>query len=120
MEIFTFKQDIFYGDVFAIVKTLSGTYVCPGWHPVPEGTTRDQIKFFEADNTILKRSVPSAPKESKPKQEWTVNGSKAGVTYTVSEFNGSWNCTCPSKSFHRGDCKHIKAKKAEMFVTSEK
>ena len=120
MEIYTFPRSRFYGDVFAIVKTLSGTYVCPDWHPVPDGTTRDQIRFFEADNTSKKQVAPSAPKESKPKQEWTVNGSKAGVTYIISDNNGSWSCTCPSNNFHRGDCKHIKAKKAELFATLAK
>lgn len=120
MEIFTFKQDIFYGEVFAIVKTLSGTHVCPGWHMVPNGTTRDQIKFFKTDNTSKKQIAPVASKEARSKQEWTVNGSKAGVAYIVSEFNDSWNCTCPSKSFQRGDCKHIKVKKTELLITSVK
>lgn len=112
MKIYTFPRSAFYGDVFAIVKTISGTYVCPGWHPVAEGTTRDQIKFEEAVNVPKKETRPESPKK-----EWHVNGSKAGVTYTVSDINGSWNCTCPSKSFHRGDCKHIKAKKAELLIT---
>lgn len=117
MKIYTFPPSTFYGEVFGLVKTLSGTYVCPGWHPVAEGTTRDQIKFETSTKSLQKQVAPSAPKESKPKQEWTVNGSKAGVTYTVSDTNGSWNCTCPSKNFHRGDCKHIKAKKAELLIT---
>lgn len=117
MKIYTFPPSTFYGEVFGIVKTISGTYVCPGWHPVAEGTTRDQIKFKTSTKSLQKQVAPPAPKESKPKQEWTVNGSKAGVTYTVSDTNGSWNCTCPSNSFHRGDCKHIKAKKAELLIT---
>ena len=112
MKIYTFPRSAFYGDVFAIVKTLSGTYVCPGWHPVAEGTTREQIKFEAAVNVPKKETRPESPKK-----EWQVNGSKSGVTYTVSDTNGSWNCTCPSKSFHRGDCKHIKAKKDELLIT---
>ena len=27
--------------------------------------------------------------------------------------NGKWSCTCPSASFHRGDCKHIKKLKED-------
>jgi len=112
MKIYTFPQSAFYGDVFGIVKTLSGTYVCPGWHPVPDGTTRDQIRFEEAVNVPKKEALPVSPK-----REWQVDGSRAGVTYTISDSNGSWNCSCPAKSFQRGDCKHIKAKKAELLTT---
>ena len=112
MKIYTFPRSAFYGDVFGIVKSISGTYVCPGWHPVAEGTTREQIKFEAAVNTPKKVTAPVSSN-----REWQVNGSKAGVTYTVSDVNGSWNCSCPAKSFHRGDCKHIKAKKDELLTT---
>jgi hypothetical protein len=112
MKTYTFPQNTFFGDVFAIVKTLSGTYLCPGWHSVPDGTTRNQIKFEELVNVLKKVTLPVSPK-----REWQVEGSKAGVTYTISDSNGSWNCSCPAKSFNRGDCKHIKAKKAELLTT---
>jgi hypothetical protein len=112
-EIFTFPQSDFYGEVFAIVKTISGTYVCPGWHKVPEGTTRDQIRFFPS--TKPKRE--EIKKEPIKEETWKVESSKPGKFYTVS-FNGtSWSCNCPSAQFHRGDCKHIKAKKNEKSLS---
>ena len=111
MKTYTFSQSASHGDVFGIIKTSSGTYVVPGWYPVAYDTTRNQIKFEKAVNVFKKETQPESPKK-----EWQVNGSKAGVTYTVSDTNGSWNCTCPSKSFHRGDCKHIKAKKVELLI----
>jgi hypothetical protein len=109
MKVYTFPQHEQYGEVFAIVKTISGTYVCPGWHLVPDGTIRDQIKFYPSTKSFKKTSQPLAPKSSS--KEWQVEASKPGKFYTVTEKDGRWDCTCPSKTFHRGDCKHIKAKK---------
>mgnify|MGYP000881699595 CR=1 FL=1 len=96
---------------FAIVQTLSGTYVCPGWTPVPEGTTREMI---ELDMNVQPSPVKK-PTEVKPEppKEWQVEASKPGKFYTVSDKGGYWDCTCPAKTFHRGDCKHIKAIKAK-------
>jgi hypothetical protein len=101
-----------YRNAFAIVKTLSGTYVCPGWHPVPQGTTREQIEF---DMTV----TPSKPKVAtdaiKTKDiEVEVTSSKGNKTYTVSFKAGRWDCTCPAKSFRHGDCKHIKEQKLKL------
>jgi len=109
-----------YKDVFGIAKTLSGTYVTPGWHLVPDGTTRDQIVFDETlpmwcppdmnPSQIVKKT--EEPKiEIKP-ETWVVEGSRPGSKYTVM-FNGkSWSCTCPASQFRRqSDCKHITAKK---------
>ena len=36
---------------------------------------------------------------------WTVSGSR-GDSYTVSELNGEWSCTCAGFKF-RGACKHV-------------
>jgi hypothetical protein len=110
---YTFPQHGQYGTAFALVRTHSGTYVCPGWHLVPDGTTRDQIKFEASSKSSPKKTAPSAPKSSR---EWQVEASKPGKFYTVSELNGQWDCTCPAKTFHRGDCKHIKAKKSEKVL----
>lgn len=103
-----------YKDVFAIVKTTSGTYVCPGWHLVPSDTTRDQIEF---DMT----SIPSKPKVATDVTktndiEVEVAASKGNKTYTVSFKAGRWDCTCPAKSFRPGDCKHIKEQKTLQKV----
>lgn len=111
MQIYTFPQSNFYGEVFAIVKTLNGTFVCPGWHEVPEGTTREQIKFLPSEKKKVEIKVEAV------EQSWKVEASKPGKFYEV-RFNGkSWSCTCPSAQFHRGDCKHIKAKKSEKSLS---
>ncbi len=113
-KIYTFPPHHQYGEVFGIAKTLSGYYVCPGWHPVPEGTTRDQIKFHPSAKSSKPEPQPEAPK--KTREEWTVEGSKPGVVYKVINNDGKWDCSCPSMMFHRGDCKHIKAKKSEKVL----
>lgn len=112
-KIYTFPPHDGYGEVFGLAKTLSGTYVTPGWHLVPDGTTRDQIKFHPSTKSLKPEPQPDAPKQTT--EEWTVNGSKPGVTYQITHSNSRWDCTCPAKTFHRGDCKHIKAKKNELI-----
>lgn len=100
-----------FKDVFGIAKTREGTFVCPGWHPVPEGTTREQIVF---DSTMSVEEPESKPvaKAAEPKS-WLVPGSKPGVQYNVL-FNGkTWTCSCPASTFQRGPCKHVKSKQAE-------
>lgn len=114
MSTIVLPTDLFYGTVFAIVNTISGTYVCPGWHPVPLGTTREQIKF---DMTV----TPSKPKVAThvtKTNDITVEviASKGNKTYTVSFKAGRWDCTCPAKSFRHGDCKHIKEQKTKLKI----
>lgn len=93
---------------FAIVNLSNKSYVCPGWIEVPIGTTKDMIEFV-----ISKQSLPNKVNQSLSKETWKVESSKPGKFYDVTYWNGGWNCSCPSNSFHRGDCKHIKAKKSE-------
>lgn len=96
---------------FAIVRTLSGTYVCPGWTPVPEGTTREMIELDMNVQPLTQKTSTEVKQE--PPKEWKVEASKPGKFYTVSKERGIWDCTCPAKTFHRGDCKHIKSIKAK-------
>ena len=88
---------------FGILKTIGGTYVCPGWHLVPDGTTKDQIRF---DKSLV--DEPVIEKVIQEQTEWKVAGSRAGVFYQVNRYlDGEWTCSCPAKAFKRGDCKHI-------------
>lgn len=104
--------DPFYGAVFAIVNTISGTYICPGWHSVPLGTTREQIEF---DMTVIPSKPKVATDVAKTNDiEVEVAATKSNKTYTVSFKTGRWDCTCPAKSFRRGDCKHIKEQKTKL------
>lgn len=106
MERFIIKPHRQYGTVFGFVNTLSGTYVCPGWYPVPAGTTRDQIEFDMVD--YIETKPKELVKHVTEVKSYTVEASKPGKFYEVKNTNGRWSCTCPSASFHRGDCKHIK------------
>jgi hypothetical protein len=110
MEKFIIKPSSPFGTAFAIVTTLSGTYICPGWHPVPTGTTRDQIEFDMTE--YVERKEVEAKKLLEIKS-YKVEASKPGKFYEVKNNNDKWICTCPSASFHRGDCKHIKKLKED-------
>lgn len=112
MQTYTFPQSDFYGEVFAIIKTVSGTYVCPGWHPVPEGTTREQIKFNPKTTMPKAKELTSEPETKR--YEASVAGSKPGKFYQVVFERNRWTCTCPASTFQRGDCKHIKAEQKNL------
>jgi hypothetical protein len=113
MKIYKFPQDNQYGDVFAIATIGDKAYVCPGWHEVPKGTTRDQITFEKSTKIKPKKEVVKTKIKT-----WNVESSKPGKFYKVTEQNGEWDCNCPAKSFFRGDCKHIK--KMKEFKTFQK
>lgn len=96
---------------FAIVTLNGKAYVCPGWHEVPIETTRDQIELVMDVKTTPNVTLPEVKPE--PPQEWSVEASKPGKFYQVTNVRGRWDCTFPAKTFHRGDCKHIKKIKFE-------
>ena len=114
MQKIVLPQDPMYKTVFAIINTVSGTYVCPGWHPVPPGTTRDQIEFDMTSTPSKKQDVTESSKTSDITVE--VAASKGNKTYTVSFKAGRRDCTCPAKNFRHGDCKHIKMQKSLQKV----
>lgn len=64
-------------------------------------------KFKEIPNTFG-YSVDDKPEG----RTWTVAGSR-GDSYTVSENNGEWMCTCPASKWQKGECKHIVKLKTE-------
>jgi hypothetical protein len=103
MKMYKFPPHPQHGTAFGIITVDKGTFVCPGWYPVDTGTTREQISFDVIDTPQLVRHQPVEPDDT-----WIVEGSKPGVVYQVSFKSGRWDCTCPSKVFHRGNCKHIK------------
>ena len=93
---------------FGILITKGGTYVCPGWHLVPYGTTREQIQFDKS--LVVEAQIEKSIQEQ---TEWQVPGSRPGVVYQVNRYpDGDWTCSCPAKAFKRGDCKHIIALKS--------
>jgi len=110
MQKISIPLDSMYKDTFVLVETISGTYICPGWHSVPQGTTREQIEFDTTSILTEKKDTTEVPKTRDITVE--VLSSRGDKTYTVSYRAGIWDCTCPAKSFRRGDCKHIKAQKS--------
>ena len=66
-------------------------------------------KFKEVPNT-WKFKVAEEP-EATTGKEYRVVGSKNN-TYTVTDDNGSWSCTCPASRWQKGECKHIKELKS--------
>jgi hypothetical protein len=96
-----------FGTRFGIARTLTGTYVCPGWHLVPDGTKIEDVQFAytEPEKVVIEKVVVE-------QTEWKVPGSKPGVVYLVNRYpDGDWTCSCLAKAFKRGDCKHIIALK---------
>jgi hypothetical protein len=112
MKTFKIPIDASFGTSFAIVNLPGKTYVCPGWHQVPQGTTREQIKFVEGVNIFKAKSSLKVSKKPK-KSEWKVKSSNGKKIYTITN-QPYWNCTCPANQFRRGDCKHIKKIKGEI------
>ena len=82
----------------AIVTTPSGTYIVPGWTPVPEGTQLSEVRHIK-------------PETKKPKV-FVVTGSK-GTKYNVTVNGDSVRCDCPAGKF-RGRCKHATQIKEEL------
>jgi hypothetical protein len=96
---------------FGLLITNGKTYVLPGWHEVPNGTTRDDIELVY-DIPSFQMEHPTESTETSV-MEWEVEGSK-GAIYKVTLRKNRWDCTCPARTFRRGDCKHIKLKKSAI------
>ena len=62
-------------------------------------------KFKEVPNR-WKFAIKEEPEVTVGKQ-YKVVGSKNN-TYTVTDDNGSWSCTCPASKWQKGECKHIR------------
>ena len=94
---------------FGIVEVLGKTYVVPGWHEVPLGTTRDKIELVYNEPSYMIAKPTEATESSD--MSWEVKGSKGSI-YKVTLRNNRWDCNCPARTFRRGDCKHIKSQKS--------
>jgi hypothetical protein len=66
-------------------------------------------KFVELKNNPWKFKIQ---KPEPVGREWAVAGSK-GNTYTVTEENETWSCTCSGFVF-RGQCRHITETKSSL------
>jgi len=108
--------DLCYKDIFVVVNIQDKAYVCPGWHELPIGTTRDQIEVDMSVIPIKKVTSTGAPKNGL--YEAIVKGTRPGTEYVVKFDRGGWSCTCPAATFQRGDCKHVKAEQKNIKITA--
>lgn len=87
------------------------TYVVPGWHIVPEGTTLEEVSKHWVKEELLDKP------EKKPTHKIYehVKSSRTDEKYLV-QFNGLfWSCTCAGYQF-RGKCKHVDQIKTKYLV----
>jgi hypothetical protein len=83
-----------------IVNIGGKTYVCPGWHEIPAGTTLKEV---------YNHWVQVKPKmEAKPTHTISemVDSSTAGKQYVVTFDGRFWNCECAGYQFRKA-CRHI-------------
>ena len=78
------------------------TYVVPGYHKVPDGTTLEEVNSrWIREEAPLKSQISPDHRVSE-----VVISKRTGEYYDV-VFNGAyWSCTCAGYDF-RGRCKHI-------------
>ena len=99
------KEIIYKSFLPPALATFNGiTYVVPGWHAVPEGTTLKEVQeHWEKD-------VPTGVSEINPTHEIseTVISTRTGEEYTVNFSGRYWSCTCIGFNC-RGRCKHVEA-----------
>jgi hypothetical protein len=93
---------------FGIFKTIGNTYVCPGWHEVPDGTTREDILLVDDYLPIKKEDVIETTEKPSKDLRFEALSSKGDKKYIVTYMKGEWDCSCPARTFFKGPCKHIK------------
>ena len=74
------------------------------WVKVPSTMTLDRVSEY----MVVEYGIPAAT--SAEVRSYDVVGS-TGNTYTVTEREGIWSCSCPGFGWRR-KCKHIEAQKA--------
>lgn len=81
------------------IQTINGkTYLMPGWHEFPNGTTINDIDITWEKFRAAKKAVVAEYKSS-----------KGEVTYQVTKSeNGDLECTCPGFRYRNRNCKHIR------------
>ena len=88
------------------------TYVIPGWHIVPNGTTLEEV--YEHWIRKFPKSEPNPTDFIKE----TIISKNSGKKYTVKYSMNVWECTCPGYDFHR-NCSHIKEIKKKYVQNTE-
>lgn len=95
-----FKITSFYPP--AISEIGGKTYVVPGWHEVPAGTTLDEVY------KRWTKYIPKGPAEPDYEISENVMSSKGDKTYKVAFDGKHWSCECKGFGFQRR-CRHVTA-----------
>ena len=94
-----------------IVKIDNITYVCPGWHIVPEGTTLDDVYAHWTQELPANATKPTGIIINEE-----VLSSKGDKKYKVAYDGMWWNCECPGFGF-RKKCAHVDQVKKQYNMT---
>lgn len=90
------------------------TYVIPGWHIVPNGTTLSDINTCWEKEEFINPNNHVNVYKNLPINE-TIVSKRTGEKYNVISNDGLyWKCTCMGFSF-RGKCKHIESVKNQIY-----
>jgi hypothetical protein len=81
----------------AIVTTLNGTYIVPGWIPIPLETTRKDINWVKEKLKPVNAEVFTFVSSSMP-----------GMKYKTTRIGNRITCTCQGYFRSGGNCKHVK------------
>lgn len=92
------------------LSTIDGkTYVIPGWHEVPAGTTLKEVyEHWEQD-------LPKQEKKPAHTIREVLDSSTGDKTYIVTFDGRWWNCECVGFGFRR-DCRHVKETKLKYGI----
>ena len=91
---------------FAIGNFKNGSFIVPGWIPVPVGTLCSDVNVIKRDGTPVPKMIHIEPKPKAVITYKTVPGSN-GSSYEIKLENGTpKTCTCAGFSF-RKTCKHL-------------
>lgn len=85
----------------SFVTTNGQRYLVPGWIPVEDDVTFDDVEHINPWTVTT--------------EDFTVSGS-SGNTYTVTKRNKDFSCDCPAGKF-RGTCKHINQIKLQLNIS---
>jgi hypothetical protein len=87
----------------AIVITLTGKYIVPGWIKIHSEATRDDINW-----------IKDKPKPIKETKVFTfTSASMPGVEYKVTKVENHITCNCQGYFRSGGNCKHVKEVRAK-------
>jgi hypothetical protein len=94
----------YYGAVPpALVTTIKGTYIVPGWIEVPLETTLENIYWIREKIEPVEAEVFTFVSSSMP-----------GMKYKTTKIGTRITCTCQGYFRSGGNCKHVKEVRAKV------